>query len=403
MTLFWLVGAVAAAAVIAWVLRPLLTRKMAAPPSRAAANVAIYRDQLRELDADLAAGTLAREDYERARAELEARALRDAGQPDAPAVRPSGRGFAWALAGAVPLAAVALYVLVGNPGAIDRDAQLHASRAQVEAMVERLAARLRENPDDVNGWKLLGRSYGVMGRYGEAADAYAKAAVRAPRDAQLLADLADVLAMARGQSLQGEPEQLALRALEIEPGNLKALALAGSAAFERKDYAAAAKQWERMLAYVEPNSEDARAIQQNVAEARSLAGDAGKQETKKPESGKAEAKTGVRGTVSLSPKLKDKASPEDTVFVFARAAEGPPMPLAVARVRVRDLPYRFALDDSMAMSPALKLSAFPQVVVTARVSKSGAATAQPGDLQGASAPVANDAAAVSVVIDAQVR
>jgi cytochrome c-type biogenesis protein CcmH len=400
MTLFWLIGAVAAAAVIAWVLRPLLTRKKAAPPSRVAANVAIYRDQLRELDGDLAAGTLAREDYERARAELEARALRDAGQPDAPAAEPQGRRFAWALAAAVPLAAAALYVLVGNPGAVDREAQLHASRAQVESMVERLAARLRENPDDVTGWKLLGRSYGVMGRYAEAADAYAKAAVRAPRDAQLLADLADVLAMARGQSLQGEPEQLALRALEIEPGNLKALALAGSAAFERKDFAAAAKHWERMLAYVEPNSEDARSIQQNVAEARSLAGDTGRQDARKQP---ATPQAGVRGTVSLSPKLKDQASPEDTVFVFARAAAGPPMPLAVARVRVRDLPYRFALDDSMAMSPALKLSAFPKVVVTARVSKSGAATAQPGDLQGASAPVANDAAAVSVVIDALVR
>jgi cytochrome c-type biogenesis protein CcmH len=403
MTLFWLVGAVAAAAVIAWVLRPLLTRKNAAPPSRAAANVAVYRDQLRELDADLGAGTLAREDYERARAELEARALRDAGQPDTPAVEPPGRRFAWALAAAVPLAAVALYVLVGSPGGIDREAQLHASRAQVEAMVGRLAARLRENPDDVNGWKLLGRSYGVMGRYAEAADAYAKAAVRSPRDAQLLADLADVLAMARGQSLQGEPEQLARRALEIEPGNLKALALAGSAAFERKDFAAAAKHWERMLAYVEPDSEDARSIQQNVAEARSLAGEPAKPEPKKPESKKAQAASGLRGTVSLSPQLKEKVSPEDTVFVFARAAEGPPMPLAVARVRVRDLPYRFALDDSMAMSPALKLSAFPKVVVTARVSKSGAATAQPGDLQGASAPVANDAAAVSVVIDALVR
>ena len=408
MTLFWLTGAVAAAAVIAWVLRPLLTRKNAAPPSRVAANAAIYRDQLRELDADLAAGTLAREDYERARAELEARALRDAGQPDAPpaqppdrpAVEPPGRRFAWGLAAAVPLVAVLLYVLVGTPGAIDREGQLHASRAQVEAMVERLAARLRENPDDVTGWKLLGRSYGVMGRYGEAALAYANAAKLAPRDAQLLADLADVLAMARGQSLQGEPEQLALRALEIEPGNLKALALAGSAAFERKDYAAAAKHWERMLAYVEPNSEDARSIQQNVAEARSLAGDAGKQETQKQP---AKPQGGVRGTVSLSPSMKDKVSPEDTVFVFARAVEGPPMPLAVARVRVRDLPYRFALDDSMAMSPALKLSAFPKVVVTARVSKAGSAIAQPGDLQGASAPVANDAAAVNVVIDAQVR
>ena len=408
MTLFWLIGAAAAAAVLAWVLRPLLSRKNAEAPSRNAANVAIYRDQVRELDADLAAGTLAREDYERARAELEARALQDVGQPEGKPTRKldglrdslRGRRAAWTLGAALPLATLALYLLVGNPAAIDREAERHASVQQVEAMVARLAVRLRENPDDVNGWKLLGRSYGVMGRYAEAADAYAKAAVRAPRDAQLLADLADVLGMARGQSLQGEPEQLALRALEIEPGNLKALALAGSAAFERKDFAAAAAYWERMLAYVEPGSEDARAIQQNVAEARSL----GKLDpTQKPAVSPAPSSPQIRGTVSLAPKLKEKAAPEDTVFVFARAAEGPPMPLAVARVRVRDLPYRFVLDDSMAMSPAMKLSSFPRVVVAARVSKSGTATAQPGDLQGASAPVANDDGAVTVVIDSQVR
>ncbi len=259
-------------------------------------------------------------------------------------------------------------------------------------MVERLAARLRENPEDVEGWKLLGRSNAVLGRYPEAADAYAKAAARAPRDAQLLADLADVLAMSRGQTLQGEPEKLVLRALELEPGNLKALALAGTAAFERKDFSAAAAYWERMLPHVAPDSEDARTIQQNIAEARSLVRD-------KP----AASAAGVQGTVTLSEKLKDRAAPEDTVFVFARAADGPPMPLAVARARVRELPYRFRLDDSMAMTPAMKISSFSKVIVTARISKSGSATAQPGDLQGASAPVANDAKAVAVVIDSLVR
>jgi cytochrome c-type biogenesis protein CcmH len=112
---------------------------------------------------------------------------------------------------------------------------------------------------------------------------------------------------------------------------------------------------------------------------------------------------GVRGTVSLSPKLKEKAAPDDTVFVFARAVDGPPMPLAVAKTRVRELPYRFVLDDSMAMTPAMKLSAFPRVVITARVSRSGTAASQPGDLQGTSAPAANDAAAVTVVIDSVIR
>jgi cytochrome c-type biogenesis protein CcmH len=386
MTLFWLTGAALAAAVLAWLLRPFFGRAAPGPVSRNVANVAVYRDQLRELDADLAAGTLAPEDYERARAELEARLLQDVGEADRPPVRFAGRAAAWALAAAVPLVAFLLYLGVGSPGAIDRSAELEASAAQLEAMVERLAARLRESPDDVEGWKLLGRSYGVMGRFAEAADAYARAALRAPRDAQLLADFADVLAMARGQSLQGEPEKLALRALELEPTNLKALALAGSAAFERQDYAAAASYWERMLPLVASDSQDARSIRENVAEARSRAG---------------EPKThaALRGTVSLSPQLKPKVSPDDTVFVFARAADGPPLPLAVVKLRVRDLPYRFQLDDSMAMTPAMKLSAFPRVVVTARVSKSGAAAAQSGDLQGASAPTANDASGVTVLID----
>jgi cytochrome c-type biogenesis protein CcmH len=394
MTLFWLIAAAAAAVVAAWLLRPFFSGTRRGALSRNAVNIAVYRDQLRELDADRAAGTIAPEDYERARAELEARVLRDVGEAEAAPARTRSTLAAAVVAAAVPLLGFTVYVLVGSPAAIERGEAPHPSAAQVEAMVERLAARLRENPEDAEGWRLLGRSNAVLGRYAEAADAYAKAAARAPRDAQLLADLADVLAMARGQTLQGEPEKLVLRALELEPNNLKALALAGTAAYERRDFAAAAALWERMLPHVAPGSEDARSIRDNIAEARSLA-------QQKPAAPAASAS--VQGTVTLSEKLRDKAAPEDTVFVFARAAEGPPMPLAVARARVRDLPYRFRLDDSMAMTPAMKLSSFPQVIVTARISKSGSASAQPGDLQGASAPVANDADAVAVVIDTFVR
>jgi cytochrome c-type biogenesis protein CcmH len=391
MIAFWLGAAALTVLALALVLRPLLWRKAGAAISPTSANISIYRDQLRELDADLAAGKLERADYERARLELEARLLEDIRRPDQASAPRGVRGIALVVGIAVPVLAAALYFLAGNPGAIDRDAEHAAAAGQIEAMVARLAARLRENPDDPDGWKLLARSYGVLGRFDQAAEAYAKAAARAPSDAQLLADFADALAMARGRRLEGEPEKLVLRALEIDPNNLKALALAGTVAFDRKDYAAAAAYWQRMLPHVAPGSEDARSIEQNISEARSFL---------KPQPGPA---TVLQGTVSIAPRLSAKAEPDDTVFIFARAAEGPPMPLAVVRARVRDLPYRFRLDDSMAMTPAMKLSAFPRVVVGARVSRSGTAAPQPGDLQGMSAAVANNAAAVSVVIDTQVR
>ena len=391
MTLFWLAGAALAAVVLGLVLRPLLFRGSKSSVSRREANLSIYRDQLRELDADLAAGTLAQADHERARREIEVRLLEDvAGAPEAAPAR-GGRAFVAAVAVAIPVAALGVYLLVGSPGALSLQSEHQMNAQQLEAMVERLAARLRENPDDVEGWKLLGRSYGALGRFPEAVDAYVKAATRAPRDAQILADLADVLAMSRGQRLQGEPEKLVLRALELDPQNLKALALAGTAAFERKDFAAAVRYWQRMLPLVAAASEDARSIQASIAEAQSFL---------KPGAASVAA---LKGSVRLAPELKAKASPDDTVFIFARAAQGPPMPLAVKRAKVRELPLEFALDDSMAMAPGMQLSGFPRVVVGARVSKSGSATPQPGDLQGASPAVANDASSVTVVIDSVVR
>jgi cytochrome c-type biogenesis protein CcmH len=390
MTLFWALGAALAALTLALVLRPLLFSRRPAEVSRHDANVAIYRTQLRELDVDLAAGKLAPADHARSRAELEARLLEDVVAEDVPARRGGSRALIVTLALALPLGAAALYFAVGSPDALTPRDNPHAFDAQqLSALVERLAARMRERPDDPEGWKLLGRSYAALGRFPESLDAYAKAAARKPRDAELLADMADVLAMTRGQSLQGEPEKLLLRALEIDPQQPKALALAGTAAYDRKDYAGAARYWQRLLPLVPADSEDARQIRANIDEARSLGGVA--------------AAAGLKGQVRLSPKLAGKAAPDDMVFIFARAVEGPPMPLAVKRARVRDLPLEFALDDSMAMAPGMNLSAHARVVVGARVSKSGQPTARVGDLQGFSAPVANDARSVTVVIDSVVK
>jgi cytochrome c-type biogenesis protein CcmH len=386
MILFWGLGALLAAAALALAARPLWRRRAAGTVSRDAMNAAVYREQLQDLQADLASGTLAQAHYERARQEIDRRVLEDFSPRQGKRAAPGGNRFVAYTVLAIPLFAVGVYFVVGNPGVIALQDEAQATNRQIEAMVERLAAKLKDNPDDVEGWKMLGRSYGAMGRYPEAAEAYARAAARAPRDAQVLVDLADVLAMANGQRLAGDPEKLVERALQIDPKNLKGLALAGTAAFNRGDFAGAAARWERMLPLVPADSEDARVIRENVEQARAKGAVAAK----------------LSGTVSLSPKLKGRAAPDDTVFIFARAAEGPRVPLAVLRMKVRDLPASFSLDDSMAMAPGARLSGFPRVVVSARISKSGNAIPQPGDLQGSSAEVANDAAGVKVVIDAVV-
>ncbi|HWA37434.1 MAG TPA: c-type cytochrome biogenesis protein CcmI [Burkholderiales bacterium] len=403
MTAFAVAAVVIAALALALLARPFWTRRGAAA-SRRELSLAVHRDQLRELDADLAAGTLAQADYDRARMEVEKRALEEAATEERAERRTPPRAVparaVAAIAVALPLVAILVYLAVGNLRALDpsRVAGAPPGMREIEAMVQKLADRLEKEPEDVEGWKMLGRSYSVMGRYPEAVRAYSRAAAKAPRDADLLAELADALAMARGQNLQGEPEELVLRALQIDPKNLKALALAGTAAFGRDDFAGAVRYWSRMLAEVPAGTEDARAIQANIDEARAMAA----QKMKPAGEKKAPAAAALTGTVSLSPKLAGQVSPDDTVFIFARATEGPPMPLAAVRRKVRELPYAFRLDDSMAMTPAAKLSGHAKVTVVARVSKSGTATAQRGDLQGASAPVASDARDVAVVIDSVV-
>ena len=403
MTAFLVIVGLLAAGALAFVVPPLLRRGTGAGVSRDAINVAVYRDQLRELEADLRAGTLAQDQYDKAHREIEARLLQDVSGAGAVAAKPHSRAAAVTLGIAIPACALAVYLVVGNPRALapegDGTGAHGLTEQQVVALVDRLAARLRDNPEDGEGWVMLGRSYLVLERFKEAAEAYANATARLPKDAQLLADYADALGMAQGRNLQGGPEKIIARALAIDPDNVKALALAGTAAFNRKDYARAVQHWERMLTVVPADSEVAQAVRGSIAEARSLGGGAPAGKPAPSAGGSAR----VSGVVKLAPELAGKVAHTDTVFIFARAAEGPRMPLAILRKQVRDLPVEFALDDSMAMTPATKLSDHPRVVVGARISKSANANPQPGDLQGLSAPVKVGTERVNVVIDTELR
>lgn len=403
MTLFVVLGVLFVAGALLFVVPPLARRASRPAESRDAVNAAVYRDQLRELEADLRAGTLAPDQRDKARAEIEARLAADLGGEAPAESRAAGRGAALALGLAVPVCALAVYLTVGNPRALSTESQASASphgmtAQQFETMVDRLAVRMKDHPEDVEGWMMLGRSYAVLGRFPESSKAYAQAVSLAPDDAQLLADYADSLAMAQGRSLQGEPEKILKRALAADQKNVKALVLAGTAAFDRNDKAGAVRLWERALAVLPAESEMAQRVRAGVAEARGQT-----QVAQAPKSPKAAGGARVSGTVRVDPKLAARIGPDDTVFIFARAAEGPRMPLAVLRKQGRDLPVRFTLDDSMAMAPQMKLSAFPRVVIGARVSKSANASVQPGDLQGASAPIAVGSERVEVTIDTEVR
>lgn len=285
-----------------------------------------------------------------------------------------------------------------------------AQQAQIEAMVAKLVEHLKGQPDDAEGWQMLARSYGVQGRYAEAVVAHKRLQALKPQDAQVLADYADALAMANNRTLDGEPEALILRAVKLDPANVKALALAGTVAFNHDDYKAAVAYWERAVQLADPASGYAQQLQGALAEARQrgkLPPAAGSASAPSAQSaapaGPGAASATVSGRVSLQAGLQGQVGPGDTVFIYARAPTGSRMPLAILKKKVSDLPLDFTLDDSLAMSPAARLSSAPQVVVGARISKSGNATPSPGDFETLSAPVAVGARGLKLEIDTPVR
>ena len=338
----------------------------------------------------------------------------------ASAAKPSGLLVAGLAIGVVAIAAAG-YLLKATPMAqgeaeqpqmmsADGKPAPHATGAeQITAMTEKLSERLKEKPDDVEGWSMLARSFSVLGRHADALKAYEKASNLRKDDPTLLADYADSLAVNNNSNLEGEPMKLVERALKLDPKNLKALYLAGTYAFNKKDYTNAITVWEKLIQVGPPGNVFANQVEPAIVEARNLAGlpPAAKPLDAAPKAGAAPAAAAanatVSGTVTLSAAMAKQAQPDDTVFVFARAAEGSRMPLAIMRKQVKDLPISFTLNDSMAMSPATALSTASKVIVGARVSKSGNAMPQPGDLSGQSAPVNVGASGLKIEIKEAVK
>ena len=268
---------------------------------------------------------------------------------------------------------------------------------------------MKAQPDDAQGWLLLGRSWSALQRYQDSADAYAQAVARLPGNADALADWADALAMAQGRKLAGKPTEIIGRALAADPAHPKTLALAASAAMERGDDAAAIRYWNALLAVVPPDSEDARGIRSTIAQlGGSVAPAPGVAPVQAPAAAPAavprERTAGaadgrISGRVSVAPALASRVPPQATLFVYARAAQGPRVPLAILRTTAGALPLDFTLDDSMSMAPGAVLSRARDVVVEARVSTSGQATPASGDLTGQSATVTPGTNGLAITID----
>jgi cytochrome c-type biogenesis protein CcmH len=379
MTGFIVAAAAAVAIVLVLLMRPFFRRAETAQTSRAQLNAAIHREQFAKLDQDLAEGALSADDHAQARRELQRRVLEDnqADETSAPVRTP--RKTMAGIAFGVPIVAGALYLLIGNPAAMQGGGGLPPGHDQIataqdlEKMVAALAEKLEKEPTNYKGWSMLARSYKAMGRPVEAQRAFEKAGSFIDDDAQALASYADVVATNAGGSLQGKPTELIRKALKVDPQNPMALWLSGTADFEAKKYPQAVETWDKLVAMLPPGSDDARMLEGAINDARAKAGLPPKAATA------VAAGSTIRGVVDVDAAVKDKTRPDDVVMVIARRP-GTRMPLAVLRKSASELPLQFTIDDSMSMDPNSKLSSVAEVEVEARISKTGLAKPEPGDL-----------------------
>ncbi|MDP3293979.1 MAG: c-type cytochrome biogenesis protein CcmI [Nevskia sp.] len=370
--------------------RPWWRAQVGDRQNRRAANVVAYRLRLAEIDNETASGLIPADEAVALRSELDTRVLDDAeaSEPEV-STRTARRPLAIALVTVLLAAFSGSWYVLG--GSWQAQAQIAAGAVpapavdpQIAAMVETLAQRLQAKPDDPEGWSMLGRSYSVMSRYPEAAAAFAEANRRAPAPtAEGLSDEGEALAFASGQDVSGHAAELFEQALQLDPASPKALWYGGLASALLGDYATARARWQRLLDQPGLAEEMRAALGDRIARLdQAMAANASAAEGSAAPAAVAAAPVSLKVQVSLAPELVGKVPAGATLFVFAKAASGPPMPLAVQKLGAAKLPLEITLDESMAMAPGLGLSKFDQYVITARYSAAGSVQAQPGDLEG---------------------
>ena len=359
--------------VLVLLLRPFIFPADSKPTSRRQMNAAIYREELDKLDMEHQTGLITAADYEISHAEMRQRLFQDTVEEDDREISGSAKKTAIGISVFIVLLSSILYFSLGD---VFRVAQVNSEKPitqeGVEKMVAEFAVKMEKDPSNLKGWAMLARSYRILGRNEDAAKAYARAGDFIDSDPQLLADYADTLATIANGSFTGKPLQLVNKALKLDPSNLMALWLSGTASYSAGNYKAAVQTWEKVLQQLPPNTDEARAIQGSIAEARSKGG----LTTMAPV-----AATGkeISGQIELSAELKLKVKPGDIVMVIARKP-GERMPVAILKVPAKDFPMSFALNDALAMNPSTPLSQLSEASVEVRISKTGMAKPEAGDL-----------------------
>ena len=391
--------ALCVAAIFLWVL--LREKKPVTQASQANANAKVYRDQILDLDREHDSGHISDEEWQQSRDELSLRLLEDTSAVDDPAAKTEKPAIwtAVVLAVALPLGSMGMYMWVGQPEALNPLALKTPDQVDpkdLTKMAQTLAEKLQDKPDNLQGWVMLGRTYRTLENFDAALRAY-DSALKLSDDDDLKLERIEVIAMQRQGQFEGEPWNVIREVLQRDPQHFGALLTAGSASYAEGKFADALKYWEQARKPLDANNPDLQGLESAIATVRERLGMPPAKATPAATSG-----LNVTGQVNLSASLKSKASPNDVVFIYATPANGDRMPLAIFKTTVSQLPFNFTLDDSTAMAPDRKLSAAGEVMVKVRVTKSGNAMPQSGDLSGSLGPVKVGAKGLKLEIKDQI-